>query len=257
MSDDIQDIINRMRALAEEAGHDFDAIIRKGRKKGMDNQRASKTERGLESYPTPPEAVLALMGVEALPKVLWEPACGAGNIVKVLRDSGRVVVASDIVDRGCPESEVSDFLSGDPIANLAWRNPNAIITNPPFSKATEFTDRALTYCQDVYMLLRLNYLEGGQRSAVRDQILGAKGGLRDVYVFRERLPMMHREGWEGKKASSMVTHAWFVWRRGFKGKAKVSRISWKEPKPPLPVPAPKLPKGRDPDTIDMFEGMDQ
>lgn len=223
--------------------------------KRMDNARATKAERGPhESYPTPPEAVLALMGVEALPKHCWEPACGHGNIVNVLREHGRYVVTTDIVDRGLPGTVTHDFLSQGLILNpLVWDKANCIITNPPFSLAAAFVDRALLYVPDVYMLLRLNFLEGGQRDPVRDRILNPGGGLRRVYPFRERLPMMHREGWDGPEASSKMTHAWFCWRRGFKGKWTGSRLSWKNPKPPLPPPAPKLPKGRDPNTIDMFE----
>jgi hypothetical protein len=222
----------------------------------MDNARAPMSERQLDSYPTPPEAVLALMGVEALPLALWEPAVGAGNIASTLVESGRLVLASDIVDRGYRMTLVSDFL-GDVLSWDAFAidgvKPQAIITNPPFSKAAAFVERALFYVPDVYMLLRLNFLEGGQRDPVRDRILNPGGGLRKVYPFRERLPMMHREGWSGPEASSKVTHAWFCWRRGFKGKAQMQRLSWKNPKPPLPPPAPKLPKGRDPNTKDMFE----
>jgi len=176
--------------------------------------------------------------------------------VKILRDNGRHCFASDLVDRGCPDSYVEDFLLPLGFARMKIEGEggyDAIITNPPFSLAAAFVDRALTYVPDVYMLLRLNFLEGGQRDPVRDRILNPGGGLRKVYPFRERLPMMHREGWSGPEASSKVTHAWFCWRRGFRGKAQMQRLSWKHPKPPLPPPTPKLPKGRDPNTIDMFE----
>lgn len=223
--------------------------------KRTDNSRAPMSERGADSYPTDPSAVYALMGAEALPQHLWEPACGKGNIVQVLRDSGRLVHATDLVDRGCPDSDVQDFL-GDRFAIDCAFTPQAIITNPPFSKATAFIDRALQYCPDVYMLLRLNFLEGGQRDPVRDRILNPGGGLRRVYPFRERLPMMHREGWDGPEASSKVTHAWFCWRRGFKGKAQIQRISWKNPKPPLPPPGPKMPKHYDPNTIDWIKELE-
>ena len=225
--------------------------------KRLDNSRAPMSERGNDSYPTPPEAVHALLGVEALPNGVWEPACGAGNIVTVLRESGRFVLASDIVDRGCENSWTMDFLSIlKNIPKIEGMDVKAIITNPPFSKAAAFVDEALRYCPDAYMLLRLNFMEGGQRDPVRDRLLNPGGGLRRVYVFRERLPMMHREGWDGPEASSKVTHAWFCWRRGFKGKAVIQRISWKNPKPALPPPGPKMPKGYDPNTIDWIKELE-
>jgi hypothetical protein len=39
-------------------------------------------------YETPPEAVEALMRVEQLPHHIWEPACGPGSIVGILRATG-------------------------------------------------------------------------------------------------------------------------------------------------------------------------
>jgi hypothetical protein len=51
-------------------------------------------------------------------------------------------------------------------------------------------------------------------------------GLARVHVFRKRLPMMHRAGWQGRKANSGMAFAWFVWDRGHIGPAAVNRISW-------------------------------
>jgi len=39
--------------------------------------------------------------------------------------------------------------------------------------------------------------------------------------------MMHRDGWEGPKASSNVPYAWFVFDGDHHGDATVKRISWK------------------------------
>ena len=49
----------------------------------------------------------------------------------------------------------------------------------------------------VVMLLRLAFLESKRRSGILDG-----GQLARVHVFRNRLPMMHRAGWAGPKASS-------------------------------------------------------
>lgn len=51
-------------------------------------------------YPTPPEAVRALLSVETFEGSIWEPACGDGAISKVLLDAGHEVVSSDLIDRG-------------------------------------------------------------------------------------------------------------------------------------------------------------
>jgi hypothetical protein len=65
-------------------------------------QRHPLAERGDDLYETPPVAVEALLRVEKIPHRVWEPACGPGNIVKVLRTAGHEVLASDLVDYGDP-----------------------------------------------------------------------------------------------------------------------------------------------------------
>src|SRR5262249_8719958 len=70
------------------------------------------SERGVDLYETPTPAVHALLAAEPLPPGnVWEPACGPGAIVRVLREAGHRVVATDLVDYGCPDSAGGvDFL---------------------------------------------------------------------------------------------------------------------------------------------------
>ncbi len=182
--------------------------------------RAALAERKDDLYETPDVAIRALMRVEKLPEVVWEPACGPGAIVGALRDGGHKVYATDLVDYGCPDSSSGvDF--------LMERCPSfwvgAIVTNPPFKLANEFVTHALTLCPRVIMLLRLAFLESERRRSVLDC-----GHLARVWVFRKRLPMMHRHGWEGPKASSGMAFAWFCWDQTHKGPTELHRLSWDE-----------------------------
>ena len=81
-------------------------------------------------YQTPDAVTLALMGWLSLNRadVIWEPACGDGMMQRVLERSGNRVIGTDL-------SSGKDFLSTERTAD--W-----IITNPPFSRATEFIERA-------------------------------------------------------------------------------------------------------------------
>ena len=97
----------------------------------------------------------------------------------------------------------------------------AIVTNPPYQHAQEFVEKALELCPKVIMLLRLAFLESTRRTKILEE-----SGLIRVHVFRNRLPMMHRRGWRGPKASSAIPFAWFVWERGYKGPTTIDRISW-------------------------------
>jgi hypothetical protein len=179
-------------------------------------QRAPLHEHRGDCYDTPPCAVHALLKVEQLPFLIWEPACGTGNIVKVLRESGHDVVATDLNDRGCPDSlDRIDFLLPCKL------DCDAIVTNPPFSLAEKFVAMALERAPLVIMLLRLAFYESERRLYILE-----KCGLARIHVFAKRLPMMHRAGWEGRKANSGMAFAWFVWDRAHHGSTTIDRIRW-------------------------------
>jgi hypothetical protein len=112
------------------------------------------SERGHDLYDTPPEATRALMRAEVLPFRIWEPACGRGAIVRVLRAAGYQVVASDLVDRG-PGYWSRDFL----LERCAPAGTECILTNPPYKQAAAFVRHALNLCPKVIFLLRLAFLE--------------------------------------------------------------------------------------------------
>jgi hypothetical protein len=179
--------------------------------------RHTLAERQNDLYETPAAAIEALLRVERLPPCVWEPAAGHGAIVRVLRDHGLAVIATDIEDYGFPLHFRRDFLSeiGAPAG------VEAIITNPPFKIAGKFVEHALQLSPRVIMLLRLAFLESERRRAILEN-----RGLVRVHVFRNRLPMMHRHGWQGNKASNATPFAFFVWDRSHVGPATINRISW-------------------------------
>jgi len=192
-------------------------MARKGKLPGIG--RAPLSERGDDLYETPPVTVHALLRAEALPKVIWEPACGPGSIVTVLRGAGYRVYASDLVSHGCPDSDSGvDFL----MERSRPCGVEAIVTNPPFKIANEFVAHALELgIPKVVMLLRLQFVESDRRSSILDG-----GLLARVYPFANRLPMMHRDGWSGSKARSAMAFAWFVWEGEHLGRAEIQRITW-------------------------------
>jgi hypothetical protein len=178
----------------------------------------SHEDRQMDLYETPPCAVRALLEVESLPRVIWEPACGPGSIVRALCNTKHEIYASDIVNYKWGHV-TCDFLK------LKQPPPNVqcILTNPPYKLAAEFVRQALRLAPKVVMLLRLAFLESVSRTDILDG-----GKLARVYIFRNRLPMMHRDGWKGPKASSSIAFCWMVWERSHRGSAKMHRISWGE-----------------------------
>lgn len=180
------------------------------------NRVHSIKDRGDDLYETPTVAVRVLLRVETIPATVWEPCCGPGAIVNELRGTGRQVIAHDLVDWGCPDSEVRrDFLmEREAVASC-------IVTNPPFKLAEEFVEHALELCPEVYMLLRVAFLEGLRwERALRPH-------LARVHVFAPRLPMMHREGWDGPvNSNSGIAFGWFSFQRGWASKGGNPTVNW-------------------------------
>jgi hypothetical protein len=185
---------------------DLEAVIEQRRLLAMStgNRVHPVTDRGHDLYETPAVATRSLLQVERIPDVVWEPCCGPGAIVRELRAAGRTVIATDLIDYGCPDSTSRrDFL-------MEREAPaSCIVTNPPFKLAEEFVAHALELAPEVYMLLRVAFLEG-----LRWQDRGFDRHLARVHIFAPRLPMMHRAGWDGPiNNSSAMPFGWFVFHR--------------------------------------------
>lgn len=191
----------------------------------------SDEERGNNLYQTPPEAMRTLLALERFAPVVWEPSCGKGAIVRELEAAGYQVRLSDLVDYGTADrhgevQEVIDFLE------TAARDGDCdIVTNPPYGRVLNaYVAHALRVHRPrkMALLLNLNFLcgcEDPDRAYVLDEVKP-----RRVYVFTRRLPMMHRDGWDGPVASSRMNTAWFVWERdaagGYGEETVVRRVDW-------------------------------
>jgi hypothetical protein len=133
-------------------------------------------DRKDDCYETPPEAVHALLRVEQVPHTVWEPACGPGAIVNVLRATGRIVYATDMRDYGLEDSTGRlNFL-------MEWRTPpgtEIILTNAPNKLATEFAEHVLRLCPRVMLLQPVQWLGAEKRTRIFDN-----GALARVHVFK-------------------------------------------------------------------------
>jgi hypothetical protein len=139
--------------------------------------------------------------------------------VRVLRDARHTVIASDVMHYDFAQDFESDFFA----QVRAPAGVEVILTNPPYRHANRFVEHALTLCPRVIMLCRLAFLESECRSRILDT-----GMLAAVHVLKRRLPMMHRQGWSGPRASNAIPFAWFVWNRNHNAPAIVDRITWED-----------------------------
>lgn len=173
-----------------------------------------------DDFPTPPWASRALIehviGSEPVAGLsCLEPACGAGHMVKVLREYFDEVRFSDAHDYGFGPTR--DFLSYPYETNAVdW-----VITNPPFRLAEEFVQRSLKVARrGVAMLVRTVFLE----SVGRYERLFRDTPPTKFAQFVERVPMVR--GRLDAKASTATGYAWLVWDHSDK---KTSEVIWIPP----------------------------
>ncbi|MBV2184882.1 MAG: hypothetical protein KUL88_10125 [Rhizobium sp.] len=228
-----------VEARLEEGLEPSRASLKQAAGHAIGTKTATKDERGDDLYETPIEAVRTLLALESFVTHVWEPSVGKGAILRPLEAAGYDVRISDAVDRGIATKDgelqsVGDMLATMPDADFSagQRCGPDIVTNPPYGIANAYIAHALKAFRPgkMAMLLNLNFLAGfddPDRCFVMDENPPSR-----IYVFTRRLPMMHRDGWEGNKASSQMNTAWFVWERHLGGTGygqgfpQVIRVDW-------------------------------
>ena len=169
-------------------------------------------------YATEPKALELLLEEEVFSQNVWECACGEGHLAEVLKKHGHNVISTDLIDRGYGIGDI-DFLS------CTKRFNGDIITNPPYKYAKQFVEHALelvTNGHKVAMFLKVQFLEGKERRKLFD-----KYPPKVIYVASGRLLCAKNAEFEKMRqgGGSAVAYAWFVWKKGFKGKPTVRWIN--------------------------------
>ena len=166
------------------------------------SNHSNKDRAKNDYYATPEYAVDKLLEKESFTNV-WECACGEGHISEVLKKHQIHYLSSDLIDRGYGLQE--DFL-------LSNREHNGdIITNPPFSKSTEFTFKAMHILKEkrkLALLLRIQFLESIKRHKLFIQY-----PPKYIYVFVRNIRCA-RNGDFKNATGNASTYAWFVWEKG-------------------------------------------
>lgn len=154
---------------------------------------------------------------------IWECACGNGNLYHVLKERGYNCIYSDVKDRSTNDYPLHfkgmlkiDFLKTFDFVLPTKYNVAVILTNPPYSLATEFIEHALDILPDggLYIaLMNITYLAGQKRYNRVYQF----GTLREVYIFSKRIECWknnNKEQWGGK---AMADYGWYVFQKGYCG----------------------------------------
>lgn len=176
------------------------------------SQKASGYERiEGDAYFTPEWVTEALMSVEKFPYGgVWDPAAGAGHILRPFKAAGHTVWGSDILpaDDGVHFGDFFDMRLGESMIST-------IVTNPPYGKggrlAVKFIERALDMTRvapgghgKVAMLLRVDF----DSAITRRHIFGDHPAFAAKYTLRKRVRWANLEQ---SAAGPTENHAWFVW----------------------------------------------
>ncbi|WP_414464282.1 hypothetical protein [Hyphomicrobium sp. DY-1] len=168
---------------------------------------------GPDFFPTPAWATHALVDNERFEGTTWEPACGDGAMSRVLETTCKLVVSSDLFDRGFGEGGI-DFLTAD-------RKTDNIITNPPYNSAEAFVAAGVRQARSkVALLLRLAFLEGANRA----RTIFSDFPPSRVWVFSERITFYPKGA--VVKGSGTTAYAWFVWD---KNAGRHTELKWLKP----------------------------
>lgn len=147
---------------------------------GINKQHTTKGREEDDFYATDPQALETLLQhcsywlhnqlcltkraeigklLSYIPGYIWECACGNGNLAELLIKHNYNVYASDLKNRGYGRRNL-DFLQTQEC------HGEIILTNPPYSLATEFIEHALKLLPDggLYIaLMNISYLAGQKR----------------------------------------------------------------------------------------------
>jgi hypothetical protein len=185
------------------------------------NQNKSRIKL-FDGYHTPLVAVETLLEKEDVADYVWEPAAGFFKIVNPLRKDGIKVFTSDICDWHDKMHQIKDFSKYQKAPKPLQGKMYDILTNPPFSKASMFVEKAMQLLPKggrLYLLLRVQFLEGNKRYH-----LFKKYPPKRIWTYSFRLPRMHRFFYKGESGGSLLAFAWFVWEKNYKGPTIVDWI---------------------------------
>ncbi len=192
---------------------------------GYDSYNVSfrKTKRAtFEFYPTPPEATRALLSEVSFDGSIWEPACGKGDISKVLIESGYDVVSTDLIDRGFGTGSINFLNQTNPLAKN-------IVTNPPygFGLGDKFIKHALINCRKtggkVAMLLNLSSLCYFKRTEAFKNT-----PPKAIYALDDLTCYPYGEPSQASYSIKKQRYCWVIWEIGFTGRPEFWWFSTKD-----------------------------
>jgi hypothetical protein len=162
-----------------------------------------------DHFQTPPEALDPLLPYLTRDWMIWEPACGKGNLVKALDGAGFRVFGSDIIAE-VKHQRINFLTDGAPfIIDGMPFSFSMVLSNPPYSLKDEFLERCYQLGKPFALLLPLTVFD-----SVRRRKLFQKHGVECVFLPNRisfETPNHDANVAVGKKTSSWFATLWITW----------------------------------------------
>jgi len=175
----------------------------------MSQRPSGYARRPDEDYATIAWPILALLATRQAAPVgrIWDPCCGVGKLVAVLRIRGFDAIGTD-----------TNFLA----TAVAPAGVSDLITNPPYGEnkrgelAVKFIEHALALgVPRIATLLRVDFDSAKSRQHL----------FRRCETFAGKVVLLDRIKWFEGPSSPSDNHAWFTWSCGHVGPPTITYIT--------------------------------
>jgi len=171
-------------------------------------------------YREGPRAVEQILGeIDFGDDLIFDPCCGAGNVLDVAKRWGHPTIGSDIIDRYPKHRFIRANVLTQMAAMPSWPGrATSIISNIPFNYETDIGERIISHCLDRYPARRFAFIVpiaflAGQNRWAR---LRAPGRPRPshtlIYTERHTMPPGHMiDQMETPYSGGTADYAVLVW----------------------------------------------
>lgn len=198
--------------------------------KGLYNgyKKNSKERAADDFYATPEvevENILEVIGTNFNDKVLLEPSCGAGHMIRGIdaylekyNQTPKIKIGTDFKDRGYISSTWDLHYDLDTLADdYPFDKADVIVMNPPYSTIEPFLIRALEIADEVIVLCRTQVIEGTSRY----KNIFTENPPIEIYQYIERIQCWK----DGIKPTGSSAQA-YCWLRFKKGNKEAPKFKW-------------------------------
>lgn len=189
------------------------------------SNHTDKERHPQDFYATDPKALELFVTKFPIAHKVWECACGNGSLSEWLKAHGHDVLSSDLVNRGYGVSGVN-FLGTTKDSEFVnkWSRGGHfdILTNPPYSLATEFILHALGIIPDdghVIMFLKTTFMEG----KMRRRLIYNVNPPAYIFQYSERIQCAKNGDFNHMRGSA-IAYAMYVWNK--RNGAKTTEVRW-------------------------------